>query len=219
MRCAREVRAAHGRLARSLNVSCSMPSLRIRLRSPSLRWGSLEEESRRLERGNGLFAAKRARYEAERARRRPMAPLEATESSRRAARSSEPGRSADVDASRLSSAHAGVPQEPLGNGVADRAELQTLQVRTCPGFGTPPPRRRPIANAFCALSCARSSSTRDGRKVRCGSRLCGRQARPASIACSGAFTPTVTISILNSCGGESRSLIAPARWTRRSLQH
>ena len=178
--------------------------------------GQLEEESRQLER-QWTLRRERARYEAERARRQ----YDAVEPENRlVARSLERAweeklravEAIEQEYARWRS------EEPLVIGAADRAELQAW-VRTCRGFGTPTPRRQPTESAFCALSCAKSCSIKSGRKVRYGSRLSGKPAPPASTACSGAFTPTATTSILNGCGSGLRSSMAPARWTRRSPQY
>ena len=73
------------------------------------------------------------------------------------------------------------------------------------GFGRLPPHRRLIESASCVLSYAKLFSTRNGHKVRCGSRSFGKREQRASIACSGVFTPTATTLTSNGCGSGSSS--------------
>ncbi len=173
--------------------------------------GQLEEESRQLER-QWTLRRERARYEAERARRQ----YDAVEPENRlVARSLE-----RAWLSRLSSRSMRAGSRKNRSSSARRnASGCKPWVRTFRESGTRPPRRRPTGSAFYALSYAKSSSARDDRKVRCGSRSCGRRARPASIACSGASIPTMTTLTLTGCGRRSRNSTPPARWTKRSPQY
>ncbi|WOH52818.1 hypothetical protein [Bradyrhizobium sp. sBnM-33] len=110
--------------------------------------GQLEQESRQLERQWAL-RVERARYEAERARRQ----YDAVEPENRlVARSLERAWEERLRvAEAVEQEHARWRgQEPLLIGPAECAGYKR-SARTYRGFGTRPPRRQPIASAFCDL--------------------------------------------------------------------
>ncbi|MET4391807.1 hypothetical protein ABIB73_007599 [Bradyrhizobium sp. F1.4.3] len=163
--------------------------------------GKLEQESRQLER-QWAFRVERAPYEVERARRQ----YDAVEPENRlVARSLERAweeKLRVVEAVEQQHARWRV-QEPLLIGPAERAGLQALG-ENLSRFGTRPPRRQPIASAFCDLSSAKWFLIRSGPEVKCGSRSSGRPAQPASIAYNGAFTPTaITPTLIGRADGSS----------------
>lgn len=109
--------------------------------------GHLEEESRHLE-WQWTRRRERARYDAERARRQydavePENRLVARSLERMWEEKLRAVEAIEQEYARWRS------EEPLVIGAADRAQLQTLG-ENLPRIGTPPPRRRPIASAFCA---------------------------------------------------------------------